>query len=106
VSTYNNGTHPYKKYDYRTTDTCKDFVEEQARKCNECGEPTVVEYNLRTRGITTFELDPYPNQRIKHRHPTDNITKASVVSAIAVEKRDLFERRSGDYDPVLGSIID
>ena len=95
MSSFNNRTQPY-----------KNFVEEQARKCNECGEPTIVEYNLRTRGITTFELDPYPNQRIKHRHPTDNITKASVVSAIAVEKRDLFERRSGDYDPVLGSIID
>lgn len=93
----------YKHY-YRTSDTFKGYVE-QARMCNQCREPTIVEYNLRTQKVSTYELDPYPEQRINHRHPADNIAKASVISAIAVEKRYLFEKRPGDYDPVLGRVL-
>jgi hypothetical protein len=82
------------------------LCEEQARKCNQCGESTIVTYNLRTHEVETYDLDDsYPDQKTKHRHPADNITKASVISAIAVEKRYLFERRPGDYDPFLRRIM-
>jgi hypothetical protein len=103
LSNNNKNDGSYKHY-YRTPDTYKDFVD-QARRCNQCKEPTIVEYSLRTHKVETYELDPYPDQRINHRHPADNITKASVVSAIAVEKRYLFEKRRGDYDSVSGTIV-
>jgi len=103
----NNYIHsgPYKDYDYRICDTCEDFVD-QARRCNQCKEPTIVEYSLRTHDVSTYELDSYPRQRINHRHPADNATKTSVISAIAVEKRYLFEKRAGDYDPISKRIVE
>jgi hypothetical protein len=105
MSNNNNRSGSNKYYDYRIPNTHKDY-EEQARSCNQCREPTVVAYNLRTHGVETFELDNnYPIQRKKHRHPADNITKFSVISAIAVEKKYLFEKRPGDYDPVSRRII-
>ena len=103
LSNNNKNDESYKHY-YRTHDTYKDFVD-QARKCNQCKEPTIVEYSLRTHKVETYELDSYPRQRINHRHPADNTTKASVISAIAVEKRYLFEKGPGDYDPVSGEVL-
>jgi hypothetical protein len=109
MANYNTSKGYYKDYPKRKRyhESKNDWpCEEQARKCNQCGEPTVVTYNLRTYQVDTFELDVrYPNRRRKHRHQADNITKASVISSIAVEKRNLFERRSGDYDPVSRRII-
>lgn len=93
MSNINNGTPPYKNYNYRIPDTYKDYVE-QARSCNQCREPTIVEYNLRTQEVGTYELDPYPRQRIEHRHPADIVTRTSVISSIAVEKRLLHKKRS------------
>lgn len=103
MSNNNRNNESYKHY-YMIPDTRKDY-EEQSRTCNQCREPTIVEYNLRTQKVSTYELDPYPEQRINHRHPADNITKVSVISAIAIEKRYLFEKRPGDYDPVLGRML-
>ena len=83
----------------------KDYVE-QACTCKECGQATIVEYNLRTHAIATYELGPYSEQRINHRHPADNFTKASIVSAIIVEKRCSFERRVEGYDHVSWRVMD
>jgi hypothetical protein len=107
MSNNNIDAESNKKYSYGTPDISKAwYCEEQARSCNQCREPTVVAFNLRTHQVETFDLnDNYPARKIKHRHPADNITKASVISAIAVEKRYLFERRPGDYDPFSGRII-
>lgn len=107
MSKYNNNTYPYKNYEYGTSDTSKGwYCEEQARTCNQCREPTIVTYNLRTHEVEIFNLDDnYPYQKTRHRHPTDNITRASVISAIAVEKRYLFEVGPGDFDPVYKGIV-
>jgi hypothetical protein len=100
-----NKDYPNTECNHDTTPkSYKDYVE-QARTCNQCREPTIVEYNLRTQKVSTYELDPYPDQRINHRHPADSITEASVLSAIAAEKRYLFEKRPGDYDSVLGRVL-
>ncbi|MGH9982981.1 MAG: hypothetical protein ACRD8W_03395 [Nitrososphaeraceae archaeon] len=91
-----NHREQYKDYVYRTSDTFKrphvfkDFVERE-QNCNQCGEPIIVEYGLRTHEVLTYELDPYPDQRIEHKHKADPITKASLISGIAVEMRYLYE---------------
>ncbi|MPZ06620.1 MAG: hypothetical protein GEU26_09430 [Nitrososphaeraceae archaeon] len=106
MSTNSYGRAAYKyTVKKQNNDNCW-YCKEQSRICNQCREPTIITYNLRTHQVETFELDDkYPEQRRKHRHPADNVTRASVISAIAVEKRNLFERRKGDYDPVSRRVI-
>jgi len=113
-NSYRRAEYIHSVVDKKQTDDDKDnggwYCKKQARNCNQCGKPTLIVYNLRTHQVHTFDLDEdkYPEQeqqRRKHRHLADNITRASVISSIAVEERFLFKRRPGDYDPVSRRII-
>ena len=81
-------------------------LEEQARKCNRCGKPTIITYNHTTYEANTYDLDDnYPYIKIKHRHSADDTTIVNVVDDITIEKKLAFEKGPGDYDPVAGIIL-
>jgi len=90
---------------YRKSDIYKYYVDknvnttiEDAIDCPKCKLATIAKLDLVSNQITLFDFDPYcqDNTQIPHKHTPNISTKTRILARVAMNKRLLGERDSGD----------
>ena len=62
--------------------------------CNQCCKPLLVEYDLATEQTNAYDLTDLSNdpKQIIHKHPCNPDLRNSVIKAVEVEKRYLYDQ--------------
>ena len=80
-------------------DISKNHTYTQALACRRCNSVVIAELEPEYGPtITIYEIDLYVrNQKVKHRHCADTLTRVIVLERIETEKRLLEDIDPGDY---------